>query len=202
MLKVGITGGIGTGKTFVCQIFRILRVPIYYADDRAKALVVQNPELKSNIIRVFGPKAYLSDGAYNKVFIGELINKDPDAKSKLNELIHPEVFKDTVIWFEDQKDEGHPYALKEAALIYETGGEKYLDKVIVIDAPLPMRIARLKKRDHKSEPEILLRINTQWPQEMKVKKSDFVIYNDGQLALIPQVNKIHQELIRLSSLNL
>ncbi len=202
MLRVGITGGIGTGKSFVCQLFGLLGIPIYQADDRTKYLIAHNIDLKEKIKIHFGEASYKVDGTYNKDYISSILFSDRGAKALFESLVHPEVLKDNLAWFDTQDSAGHPYAIKEAALIFETGGEKYLDKVIVIDAPLPVRLDRLKKRDGKSESEILNRIKNQWSQEVKLTKADYIIQNDGHNPVIPQVHKIHQELIRLSTVPL
>ncbi len=199
MLRLGITGGIGSGKTTVCKIFETLHIPIYYADDRAKWLMVNSPALQTGIIQLFGEQAYFADGALNRAHIGSIAFKDPAKLQKLNALVHPAVFVDGENWQQEQLALGAPYTLKEAALIYETGSYKMLDKVIVVTAPQDLRIARVMKRDDLSEQEVKERIARQMPEAEKVAKADFVINNDGQHSLIKQVLAIHQEILELKA---
>lgn len=196
---MGITGGIGSGKTTVCKIFETLNIPIYYADDRAKWLMVNSPTLQTGITQLFGKEAYLEDGALNRAHIGSIAFKDPAKLQKLNALVHPAVFVDGENWQQEQLALGAPYTLKEAALIYETGSYKMLDKVIVVTASEELRIARVMKRDDLSEEEVKERIARQMPEAEKVAKADFVINNDGQHSLIKQVLAIHQALLELES---
>lgn len=195
MLKVGITGGIGTGKSTVCQLFKILNIPIYDADTRAKWLCENNAELVEKIKKLIGVGAYTQDGKYNKAFVAKSIFSNPVLKEKLEKLIHPKVLQDGEEWFETLKiKKKYPYAIKEAALLFETGSAKYLDKIIVVDAPIRIRIQRMLIRGDSTLDEINSRIKNQWPNEEKARLADFVIKNDGLHALIPQVLKIHEKL--------
>lgn len=201
MLRIGITGGIGSGKTTVCKIFETLHIPIYYADDRAKWLMVNSPALKNGILQLFGDKAYSSEGVLNRAHIGSIAFSSPAKLQKLNALVHPAVFVDGENWQQEQLALGAPYTLKEAALIYETGSYKTLDKVIVVTAPEDLRIERVMKRDGLTAEEVKDRIARQLPEEEKVEKADFVIQNDGTHSLIKQVLSIHQELLALLEQN-
>lgn len=199
MLRIGITGGIGSGKTTVCKIFETLNIPIYYADDRAKWLMVNSPALQTGIQQLFGKEAYFKNGTLNRAHIGSIAFKDPAKLQKLNALVHPAVFVDGENWQQEQLALGAPYTLKEAALIYETGSYKMLDKVIVVSAPEELRIERVIKRDQLSAEEVKERIARQMPESEKVSKADFVIQNDGQHSLIKQVLAIHQAILELES---
>lgn len=199
MLRLGITGGIGSGKTTVCKIFETLSIPIYYADDRAKWLMVNSPSLQMGIIQLFGDKAYAADGSLNRAHIGSIAFKDPAKLQKLNALVHPAVFVDGENWQQEQLALGVPYTLKEAALIYETGSYKMLDKVIVVTAPEEIRIQRVMKRDSLTAEEVKERIARQMPESEKVEKADYVIQNDGQHSLIKQVLQIHQAILELKA---
>lgn len=199
MLRLGITGGIGSGKTTVCKIFETLNIPIYYADDRAKWLMVKSPSLQTGIIQLFGDKAYAADGSLNRAHIGGIAFKDPAKLQKLNALVHPAVFVDGENWQQEQLALGVPYTLKEAALIYETGSYKMLDKVIVVTAPEEIRIQRVMKRDKLTAEEVKERIARQMPESEKVEKADYVIQNDGQHSLIKQVLQIHQAILELKA---
>lgn len=194
MLKVGITGGIGSGKTTVCQIFETLGIPVYYADDRAKWLMEHDPAVKDGIIGLFGPQAYGHSGKLHRKHIAEIAFHDPSVLAKLNAIVHPAVWKDGEDW--NQNQSGVPYTLKEAALLYESGGSQWLDFIIVVSAPEAIRVNRVVQRDQSTKEEVLARISRQMPEEEKVRMADFVILNDGQQALIPQVLSIHQQLLK------
>lgn len=202
MLKVGITGGIGTGKSFVADIFSILGIPVYEADRRAKELTEENPRLKKQIVDLLGTQSYTPEGKYNRMYISQLIFRDAELKRALEALIHPEVLNDGKDWFKRQEEHSYPYCLKEAALLYESGSDRELDKIIVVDAPLELRIRRLIKRDRLSEEEIMSRVGQQWAQAIKKEKADFIIINDGMHPVIPQVLGIHHQLVRAASVSL
>jgi dephospho-CoA kinase len=197
MIKVGITGGIGSGKTTVCHIFEALQIPIYYADDRAKWLMTHDAAIKTAILDLFGEAAYLEDGALNRGHIANIVFKNSSKLSELNQIVHPAVAKDGENWFERLVEV--PYAIKEAALLIESGSHKQLDQLIVVTAPLPLRIERVMSRDNATREDIEARIAKQMEESAKVNLADFVINNDGQQALIPQVLKVHQQLLHLST---
>jgi dephospho-CoA kinase len=190
---VGITGGIGSGKSTVAKIFSILGIPVYFADDRAKWLMANNQELKKQIRETFGQESYLKDGSVNRTFLASEVFSDDIKVKKINALVHPVVKRDFETWVKQQKS---PYVLKEAALLFETGSYKDLDKTINVSAPLKIRITRIVLRDpYRSEQQIHDIIDKQLPDEEKNKLADFVIKNSDNKHLIPQVLKIHQELI-------
>ncbi|MCS5490670.1 dephospho-CoA kinase [Algoriphagus limi] len=189
---IGLTGGIGSGKSTVAQLFEILGIPVYYADDRAKSLMLQNP-LKQEIINAFGESSYLEDGSLNREFLAKTVFADPEKVKKINSLVHPAVAEDFKNWAAKQKS---PYVLKEAALIFETEGEKKLDAVINVSSPLRVRMARVLMRDpHRTEDQVNHIINQQLPDEIKNEKADFVIKNKDNMLLIPQVLAIHKKLL-------
>ncbi|MEZ5054605.1 MAG: dephospho-CoA kinase [Chitinophagales bacterium] len=195
MLKVGITGGIGSGKTTVCAIFATLGVPIYYADDRAKELMVSDEHLIQSIQGLLGEQAYNADNTLNRPFIAQQVFKDKNLLQKLNAIVHPAVFKDKQIWYETHHSK--KYTLYETAILFESGSYKMLDKIITVFAPREERIARTMKRDNLSREEVLSRMDKQIAEEEKMAKSDFIIYNDHSQPLIHQVLTIHQQLISL-----
>jgi dephospho-CoA kinase len=196
MLRVGITGGIGTGKSFVCQLFKVVNIPVYDADAKAKWLCENNPVLIQKIKKLLGDGAYTQHGKYNKAFVAKTIFSNNLVKEKLEELIHPVVLQDGEQWFEKLAEANtYPYAIKEAALLFESGSYKYLDKIIVVDAPLEIRILRVQSRDKISREEIVARMQNQWQNEEKVKRADYLIHNDGVQAVIPQVLSIHKKLL-------
>lgn len=202
MLKVGITGGIGTGKSYVCAIFKVLGVPVYDADLRAKQLVSESIIIREKIISAFGPDSFSAQGEYQRKFISQQIFKNPDLKLTLEHILHPAVIEDALRWFAFQETQHHLYALKEAALLFESGSNMDLDKIIVVDAPMEMRINRLILRDGLTEAEIRSRIDSQWTQELKLARADFVIQNDGKSPLIPRVWAIHHQLLNHAAVSL
>ena len=195
MLKVGITGGIGSGKTTVCKIFATLGIPIYYSDIRAKELMVKDKKLIQGIKNEFGENAYLEDGSLNRQHIAAIAFNDKTKLQALNALVHPVVHRDGNEWVALQTNVS--YTLKEAALIFEGGGHRLLDKVITVFAPKATRIQRVMQRDKTTVAAVEARINKQMPEEDKIKLADFVIYNDGEHSLIDQVLKIHKILCEI-----
>lgn len=198
MLKVGITGGIGSGKTTVCKLFEQLGVPIYYADDRAKYLMQHEHYLIDLIKQNFGAEVYDNGGALNRRLLAEKVFNNTEKLALLNSLVHPAVFRDTERFVEQQQIKNLPYAMKEAALLVETGSYKSLNKLIVVTAPLELRIQRVAARDGATRDEILARMRNQLPEEEKIKLADYIITNDkDEEHLKQQVLNIHQQLLEL-----
>jgi dephospho-CoA kinase len=202
MLRIGLTGGIGSGKSTVAQIFEALGIPVYYADAEAKRIMNTDADLKKAIIKNFGDEAY-KDGLLNRAYISSLVFNDhspQDAAQKLNllnSLVHPATMKEGEAWMKKLAESGKQtplYAIHEAALIFEAGVDKQLDHVIGIYAPLALRIKRATERDNASKDEVLKRISRQMDEETKMKLCDFVITNDEQQLVIPQVIAIHNKL--------
>ncbi len=192
-ILVGITGGIGAGKSTVAKVFNTLGIPVYFADERAKWLMANDPELISDIKKAFGEKAYLDNGELNKPFLAGEVFSDLEKTKTINGLVHPAVRKDFQEWAGQQNS---PYVLKEAALLFETGSYKELDKVIHVSSPLKIRINRILLRDpHRSEEQINAIIDRQFADEKKNKMADFVIRNKENKMLIPQVLDIHEKLL-------
>lgn len=191
-LKIGITGGIGSGKSTAAAIFEVLGIPVYYADSRAKWLMIHQKELVAAIKKVFGEEAYLVDGALNRAHIANIAFNNPSKLKQLNALVHPAVKLDYEQWHDAQNDV--PYTLKEAALLFESGGAQELDAVIEVFAAQKIRIERVRKRDGFSRKQVLDRIRNQMPEREKKKLADYVIYNDGKKGLINQVLALHQVL--------
>ncbi|MFM8451154.1 MAG: dephospho-CoA kinase [Haliscomenobacter sp.] len=192
MMHVGITGGIGTGKTTVCQIFELLGIPVYYADTRAKWLMEHQADLTRSIRLLLGAEAYTADGHLNRAYIAGQVFGNPEKLAALNALTHPAVAQDALRWQQSQHQV--PYTLREAALLFESGSYQTLDKIIVVSAPEALRIQRVMARDHCDRQSVLDRMARQMPQEEKEKRADFIIHNDGISQLIPQVLAIHRQL--------
>ncbi|UJP65643.1 dephospho-CoA kinase [Mongoliitalea daihaiensis] len=195
-MTVGITGGIGSGKSTVAKIFSILGIPVYFADDRAKWLMSSHAPLKSAIITHFGEESYTSEGHLNRSYLANQVFNDPAKTALINSLVHPAVKKDFEQWISIQHS---PYILKEAALLFETGSYKELDMTINVSSPLIIRITRIMLRDpHRTEAQIHAIIDKQLPDEQKNALADFIIKNADNKLLIPQVLKIHEKIIRQS----
>lgn len=195
MIQVGITGGIGSGKSTVCAIFERLGTPVYYADIRAKQLMQDDNHLVAQIKKLFGSEAYHADGELNKVYIASIVFEDEEKLLQLNEIVHPAVKKDYASWASILASNKYPYCIKEAALLVETGSYKELDKLIVVSAPLEDRISRVMSRDQTTRELVLKRIAAQLPEEEKVLLADFVIVNDKIMDLMPSVTAIHTQLL-------
>lgn len=188
--SVGITGGIGSGKTLVTKIFSMLNVPIYYADERAKELM--NTSLQQLISSTFGEDSYVN-GNLNRAYLAGKVFSNASQLKKLNAIVHPAVATDFEQWIQNQENVN--YVLKEAALLVESKSYTQLDKLIVITSPLQLRVERIKARDSfRSEKEILDIISNQSSETEKLKRADFVINNDEQSLLIPQVVEIDKKI--------
>ncbi len=194
MLKVGLTGGIGSGKSTVAAIFEVLGVPIYYADLSAKRLMNEDQSIITSIISAFGKDSYIK-GRLNKDYISEIIFNNKEKLQLMNSIIHPATIAAAHKWMSKQSS---PYVIKEAALIFESHSEKELDYVIGVKASEENRISRVMKRDHISKQEVRSRINGQMNEEEKMNKCDFIITNDETALLIPQVIALHNKLISLA----
>ncbi len=193
-LLIGITGGIGVGKSLVAHIFEVLGTPIYNADNQAKFLLNNDLTLKQNIINAFGEESY-QDEQLNRDHIAKIVFNNQEKLNLLNSIVHPCVDQDFQQWC--NKYQNTPYLLKEAALLYETGGYQKLDYMIVVDAPLELRIQRIRQRDpFRSEEEVKNIIQKQMPNEDKVSKADFVLLNDEKNMVIQQILTIHQQFLK------
>ncbi|HEY8400740.1 MAG TPA: dephospho-CoA kinase [Cytophagaceae bacterium] len=196
MLKIGITGGIGAGKSLVAKVFNVLGVPVYDADKRAKWLMNSDPYIIKEIKLLFGEQSYTSQGLDSRFIAGKVFNNQP-MLDRLNAIVHPQVGLDFIHWSKEQS--GVPYVLKEAALMFEANSDKQLDRVIVVSAPLEVRIKRVLKRDpFRTREQVKAIIDKQMPEQRKVELADFVIINDDKTLIIPQVIEVHNKIVSLS----
>lgn len=195
MLKAGITGGIGSGKTTVCQVFETLGIPVFYADLETRNLVNTDPSVRADIQSLFGADIY-QDGLLDRRKVASIVFADKHKLEQLNAITHPAAIAAAERWLQQQTT---PYALKEAALFFETGSHKNMDVMIGVYAPLEVRISRVMAREHTSRQEVLDRINRQMEEDDKMRQCDFVIVNDGQQAVITQVLALHQQLLEKAS---
>ena len=194
MLRIGITGGIGSGKTTVCAIFSTLGIPIYNSDERAKKIMVENQSVVNKLKAQFGSTIYFEDGSINRVLLSQIVFNDKEQLTKLNEIVHPAVFEDMIKWY--AQNQNHKYVLQEAAIMYESGSYKMLDKTILVYADQEIRIERVMKRDKVDRIAVLARMDKQMPESEKLKLADFVMYNNGE-SLIDQVMKLHHTILEL-----
>ncbi|MFH6983138.1 dephospho-CoA kinase [Marinoscillum luteum] len=189
---VGITGGIGAGKSTVARIFKTLGIPVYDADSRAKWLMNNDRELKEGIVSLFGTEAY-DHQQINRTHIARLAFSDQSLLSSLNALVHPAVAKDFDQWAGKQAT---PYVLKEAALLFESGSYQSLSAIITVTADESLRMRRVLKRDaHRTEQDVKKMMAAQWAEDKKAARSQYIITNDESKAVIPQVLKIHAQLL-------
>jgi dephospho-CoA kinase len=188
MLKVGVTGNIGSGKSTVCKIFESLKIPVFNADRQAKALYAR-PEIAGRVKSIFGADVFDENGVLNKQKLARLVFGDSVALQQLNGIIHPALMEVYREWL--HRHAAFPYTVHEAAVIFENGLEKQFDFIINVSCPEDIRMRRIRERDGLSAEEIRKRMSRQWPEEEKNSRSDAVIVNDGKHLVIPQVMKIH-----------
>lgn len=189
-LKIGITGGIGSGKTTVCNVFRVLGIPVYDADSEAKKLMNTHPGLVSAIKDTFGDQAYDEKGLLARRYLAARVFNDKQSLTQLNAIVHPVVIQAAIDWADAQVA---PYTLKEAALLFQSGSYVHNDINVVVAAPDEIRIQRVMQRDGVTEQEVRARMDKQWPQDEQISKADYVIWNDGKRALIPQVLELDRK---------
>jgi dephospho-CoA kinase len=190
MIIIGITGGIGSGKTTVCGIFEVLGIPVYYADQQAKRLMQQDPDLVAAIRTRFGDAAYDARGVLDRGYLARQVFQDAEALKQLNALVHPVTIRNAALWARHQTT---PYVIKEAALLFESEAFHHVDRVIGVFAPEAVRVQRTMRRDGISRQEVYQRMRAQLSESMKMHLSDYVIYNDERQAVIPQVLTLHQQ---------
>lgn len=194
MLKIGITGGIGVGKSIVCRLFAILGIPVYDADTRAKWVMHNDQALKQELTEAFGPDTYTEAGELNRTYLAKTAFHDPQKLALLNSLVHPHVGNDFTNWIE--ANQSAPYVLKEAALMFESESWRQMDEIIVVSAPLDVRISRILQRDpHRTQQDVEAIIAKQLDEEQKMARAQHIIYNDDKQLLIPQVLKLHDQFL-------
>jgi dephospho-CoA kinase len=197
MLKIGITGGIGSGKTTVCRVFELLGIPIFYADTVAKLIMNTDPVLKEEILKTFGEKSYSMDGVLNRAHLSSIVFNNESELNKLNALVHPAVFRAFDKWLAIHHDA--PYIIKEAALLFETKSYTMCDLSVLVVSPEASRVRRVIARDGISQDEIVLRMKRQLSDEKKIKLADHILFNDESQLLIPQILALDQQFLNLVS---
>lgn len=192
MVKIGLTGGIGSGKSTVAKVFEALGIPVYYADEAAKRLMNEDKEIKEALLHHFGKESYIN-GKLNRSYIASIVFNDNEKLALLNFITHPATIRDANEWMKHQTS---PYIIKEAALLFESGSSEFLDHIIGVYSPAALRINRIMQRDSISKDEVMKRMSRQIEEEIKMKLCDFVIVNDEQKLVIPQVIKLHEQFIK------
>lgn len=196
MIKIGLTGGIGSGKSTVAEVFEHLGAPVYKADDHAKELYQTDQLLQKQVIELLGEKAY-KEGQLNRAWIAEQVFNDQALLTKLNGLVHPAVGRDFYAWME--MNSKAPYLIKEAAILFESGAHLAMDRIIHVYAPIETRIGRVMRRDGLSRGDVQSRIDKQWTDEQRRASSHDEIVNDGNTLILPQILKIHEDIISQSN---
>lgn len=191
MLKIGLTGGIGSGKSIVAGIFKVLGIPVFDADTEAKLIMEKDVELSLSVQKLFGAESY-TDKKLNRKFIASIVFNDPEKLKQLNALVHPAAILTANNWMNLQTT---PYAVKEAALLFESASARNLDYIIGIYAPQDLRIKRAMERDNLTHEQVLARMSKQITEEEKMKLCDFVVINDEEQLLIPQVVQLHKKFL-------
>ncbi len=191
MIKVGITGGIGSGKSTVAKVFETLDIPVYYADDAAKRLLNEDENLKQKIQTQFGNAVY-KNGLLDRKYLADIVFASPEKLQQLNAIVHPATLQDAEQWMQQQTS---PYAIKEAALIFESGAQEHLDYVIGVYSPTPLRIQRTMQRDGVTREEVIARMDKQIDETIKMRLCNFVVSNNEQELLIPQVVALHEKIL-------
>ncbi len=191
MLKVGVTGGIGSGKSTVCQLFKCLEIPVFNADETGRNLLAENAEVIEKVQHIFGATVIVN-GKPDRKKIAAIVFNSPEKLAELNAIIHPAVRKYYAAWTAEQQSN---IVIYEAAILFETGIYKQLDHTILVVAPEALRIKRVMQRDGIDEATVKARISNQWSDEEKKKLADFVLLNDDSTPLLPQIMEIHNKLI-------
>ena len=195
MLKIGLTGGIGSGKSVVAEMFKVLGIPVFDADKEAKILMNTNADLIAAIIKEFGSDSY-NEGILDRKYLASQVFNDNYKLDKLNAIVHPITIATAETWMNSQTT---PYAVKEAALFFESGSAVNIDYMIGVTAPVTIRLQRVMERDKLTREEVKARMSKQIDDEIKMKLCDFVLINDEQHLLIPQVLELHKKFLELST---
>jgi dephospho-CoA kinase len=191
MKRIGLTGGIGSGKSFIANILEHMSFPVYYSDSRSKELTKSNPKIRMGLISLFGEEVYV-EGELNTQLVATKIFQNEELRQKVNELIHPIVRKDFDDWATNQHSE---LVFNEAAILFETGAYKNFDSTILVSAPMELKIKRVMNRDNCSREDVLARMSKQWSDEEKMKLANFVIENDEKLPIVSQIEDVLNQLI-------
>lgn len=191
MIKIGITGGIGSGKSTVCKVFKVLGIPVFEADQVARQLMISDAKVRMQLINLFGSTVYMADQSIDRKFLSGIVFNNPSLLADLNSIVHPAVQNAFDDWCQKQKS---PYVLHEAAILFESGFYKLMDKTITVVTLEVERIQRVMKRDDTSEEQVRQRIKNQWTDEHRIKLADFVINNNDNELIITQIVEIDKKI--------
>jgi dephospho-CoA kinase len=195
-MKLGVTGGIGSGKTSVCKVFNVLGIPVFYSDDEARKVMDSEIDIIETVKRIAGKDVY-SSGSLDRAELARLIFNNRKLLKMINEVVHPVVFERFKTW---QKSSSSPYVIMEAAILFESGAIKLVDRIVTILAPEEERIERIVRRNNLTREQVLDRIRNQMPDEEKTALSDWVIHNSEHDMIIPEILKIHEEMLSLTKI--
>jgi len=193
-MVLGITGGIGSGKSVVCRVFSILGAPVFSADDEARFIMERDNNIMNEVEKVAGEKVY-ENGILDRRKLAHIIFRDRNKLAAVNRIVHPAVFENFRRWKERNKS---PLVIFESAILFESGSYKYTDRVLNLNAPVEIRIKRVMERNRLSEEEVVERINNQWSDEQRTEMSDYNINNSGKEMILPSILRIYREMISLS----
>ena len=190
-MKLGITGGIGSGKTSVCRVFNVLGIPVFSADPEAQTIMNVDKKVRKAINEIAGRNIY-PGGKLDRMALASLIFNDKESLKRVNDLVHPIVFDNFIRWTEQQTT---PYVIMEAAILFESGASKLVDRVATIIAPVEERISRVTFRNRLTREQVMERIRNQMTDEERIKRSDYVINNSENAMIIPVILRIHEDII-------
>ena len=196
-MRLGVTGGIGSGKSTVCRVFSILGAPVFSADEAARIIMDTDPDVIKAVNDIVGKNVY-SNGKLLRRELAELIFNNTILLEKINSLVHPLIFRQFEDW---EKSQDYPYVIMEAAILFESGADKMVDKILTVTAPEEERIMRIQKRNNLTREEIIARIKNQFDDEFRIKRSDYVVDNSGHNLILPRILEIHRELLLLAGNN-
>lgn len=190
MIKIGITGGIGSGKSYIAHLLEQRGIPLYDTDREAKRLTVTHPQIRKELSALLGTEVYHADGTLNKYLVASYLFSSPEHAEHINQIIHPCVYKDFLAWADRQAASGVEIVAMESAILFESGFQTAVDYVVMVYAPLELRIKRAMQRDSASETQIRARISAQMDDEEKKRKADYVLYNEEKIPLESQITAL------------
>lgn len=195
MIKLGITGGIGSGKSYVSSILNKRGIPLYDTDSQAKRLTVSDCSIRNGLTALLGCQVYMPDGNLNKPVLASYLFANEENARKVNSIIHPRVYEDFLRWAADMERNNHPLTAMESAILFESGFDKIVDRIVMVYAPEPLRIQRVMTRDGITEAQVRTRMRAQMDEKEKCKRADFVIVNDGVSPLGEQIDRVLLSLV-------
>ena len=197
-MKIGVTGGIGSGKTSVCRVFNVLGIPVFSADTAGRKIMDSDNDIIEKVKVIAGKNLY-SSGTLDRIELARLIFNDADLLKEINKVVHPVIFENFKVWI---KSVSAPYSIMEAAILIESGGAALVDKIVTVVAPVEERVERVMRRNNLTREQVFDRIKNQMTDEEKIRQSDYVIYNSEHEMIIPDILKIHEEILSLTKIDL